>query len=254
MKMTGLKSLIKHLVKDWLARKGYFIFFVPEKAPTGVSLECDLLRFMNTGEPVILDVGANVGQTIDLILGKLPGAKIIAFEPSSKICQQLRRTHGSLCWQIWNLALSDQDGTRIFTNYENSVFSSLLKLKPSDEHRLPEIHEAEEEAVAVRRLDGLASELGVGEIDLLKIDTQGNDLRVLHGAEALFRAGRVKRVLVELNFFQMYENEGDAIAIMSFLKSHGLHLVELYEKSRNGRVITWCTGLFERGPKKESQS
>lgn len=241
MSLFGLK---KH-IKKWLAKHGYFIVWVPGGAPTGIVLENDLERMIASGAPVVVDVGANVGQTIDLIYGSFPSARIVAVEASTRVCQELRRTHGSKCWQIHHVAMGEADGTQEFINYESSVFSSLLRFKPSEMHHLPRLKEIGTETVVVRCLDTMIPELGLCEIDLLKIDTQGNDLNVLRGGKSLLQRGAIKRVQVELNFFQMYEGEGDAISIMGFLKAHRFHLVELYEKSRNGNVITWCTGLFE---------
>lgn len=236
---------LKQVIKNWLAKRGYFLFWVPDGEPTGISLEVDLLRVMKTAMPVVLDVGANVGQTIDLILEKYPAAKIIAFEASGRVCSQLKATHGHLCRQIHHVALSTDDGVQEFINYDASVFSSLLRLKPSEMHQLPELKELEVETVCVRKLDSMMSELKIDSIDLLKIDTQGNDLNVLRGAATLLLRGSIKHVLIELNFFQMYEGEGDALAIIAFLKKHHYHLVEIYEKNRSDRIITWCTGLFE---------
>ena len=237
--------LLKWCIKKWLSKRNYFLFWVPPGSPSGVGLEWDLRRIMDSTDPVVLDVGANVGQTIDLITSLYPRARIVAFEPSSKICEQLKRTHGCRCRHVYQTALGRHDEIQEFINYEKSVFSSLLKFNPSEAHQLPALKELGGEQVNVRRLDGMFAEWDFDSIDLLKIDTQGNDLNVLLGAEGLFETRRIRRVLVELNFFQMYESEGDAYAIITFLRQQGLHLVELYEKHRHGTVITWCTGLFE---------
>jgi len=227
------------------APRNYFLFWVSPGQPSGVGLEWDLPRMMKGEKPVIVDVGANVGQTVEMMSTLFPAAYIIAFEPSSTVCAELKRTHGHLCKQVHQIAVGHNDGAATFTNYKKSVFSSLLKLNPVEVHKMQLVEEAGTEQVRVARLDGLFDEWGVEKIDLLKIDTQGNDLNVLIGAQELLRKRCIRRVLVELNFFRMYEGEGDAHAILTFLKKHGLHLVELYEKNRHGSVITWCTALLE---------
>ena len=236
---------IKWLIKSWLAKIGYFIQWVPSGCPTGISLETDLRRIINTRAPLVVDVGANTGQTINVVKKKFPNAKIVAFEASSQVCAQLRASHGAQCWKIFQIAIGERDGQQSFINYEKSDFSSLLKFKPAAIYGMPEIKEVSTEIVDLRKLDTILPEIGIDKIDLLKIDTQGNDLNVLRGATGLIEKGLVKRVLVEMNFFQMYEDEDDALSIMFFMKTHGFHLVDLFEKHRSGHVITWCTALFE---------
>lgn len=238
-------KILKQWVKQWLWKRGYCLYWNGGELLTGVSLASDLPYIMDRSDPLVFDVGANIGQTIDMILGQFPQAQIIAFEPSSDVFEKLKITHGHRCKQIHNIALGGQNGVCELTQYEKSVFNSLLKLKPSECHNLPEVKEVGTEQVMVRTLDSFVFECGVEELDLLKIDTQGFDLEVLRGAENLLASGKVKRVLVELNFFQMYASEADALTIINFLKERHFHLVDLYEKNRHGRLIAWCTGLFE---------
>jgi hypothetical protein len=55
------------------------------------------------------------------------------------------------------------------------------------------------EEVRVQTLDSALEEMGVDKIDLMKIDTEGHEPRVLRGAQKMLREGRVRAVLCEFN-------------------------------------------------------
>jgi hypothetical protein len=86
----------------------------------------------------------------------------------------------------------------------------------------------------------------ISSVNLLKIDTQGFDLRVLQGSKASLRNCVISNVMIELNFLEMYTGQASATEILQFLSSYGLFLVDLYEKGFRGGVLGWCTAIFSR--------
>jgi len=58
-----------------------------------------------------------------------------------------------------------------------------------------------EEQVAVSTLDDFASQKGIANIDLLKIDVEGHELAVLKGGGHVLDESRVRAVLIEVGFF-----------------------------------------------------
>ena len=50
----------------------------------------------------------------------------------------------------------------------------------------------------VRTLDEIADMLTLSRIDLLKIDTEGHELEVLHGGRKLLAAGLIRVLHIEL--------------------------------------------------------
>ena len=53
------------------------------------------------------------------------------------------------------------------------------------------------ETVRLRRLDDVCREQGIQRIDFLKLDVEGHELAVLHGAGALLSDGRIDRIQFE---------------------------------------------------------
>ena len=95
-------------------------------------------------------------------------------------------------------------------------------------------------------LENVWRELRSPYIQLLKIDTQGFDLEVLRGSIAVFDAGAINNVLVEMNFAPMYSDQPTPAEIITFLGMRELQLVGLYEVERQDHCIAWSTGLFSR--------
>ena len=100
--------------------------------------------------------------------------------------------------------------------------------------------------VTTRAVDSIIRDVGVSQIDLLKIDTQGWDYEVLLGAQRALADGRVAAVMVELNFIPMYRGQRFGETISSYLREQEFHLIDFYEKVRQGRHLAWCSALFSR--------
>lgn len=80
---------------------------------------------------------------------------------------------------------ADEDGSQHATMY-SEVITSLYRPAVT-------MHE-----VPVRTLDEIADMLTLSRIDLLKIDTEGHELEVLHGARKLLAAGLIRVLHIEL--------------------------------------------------------
>src|SRR6185295_18958050 len=127
-----------------------------------------------------------------------PDSELYAFEPVPETFRLLQQEIQAPGARLMNLAVSDQDGTRIFyhwNDYAQRAELSSLYRRPDVERSLsasvPPI------SVASRTLDGLCRELAVEQVDFLKIDTDGAELAVLESASGLLRARRVRVVQFE---------------------------------------------------------
>ena len=74
---------LKRLVRSQLKNHGRHLIYVPRKEPAGLELDHDLPLIVTAKRPVIFDVGANVGQSIDLFSRLFPRSSIYAFEPAA---------------------------------------------------------------------------------------------------------------------------------------------------------------------------
>jgi methyltransferase, FkbM family len=135
-------------------------------------------------EPVIFDVGANVGKYSNLIREFSPSASIFAFEPHPETFKVLQDSANPHRYTAINVALTDSVGTTRLYDYElhdnqkGSEHASLV------EGVIESVHggKSVEWEVQTTTVDEFRARSGTGRIDLLKIDVEGNELKVLKGA------------------------------------------------------------------------
>lgn len=92
--------------------------------------------------------------------------------------------------------MSDYEGTSTFytnVDFKNSGHDSLLDMAEIGYHEERDVIE-----VQVSSLDRLSHDLGVTNIDFVKIDVEGNELNVLKGAKNLLSKGAIKFIQLEL--------------------------------------------------------
>lgn len=239
---------MKQTLKALLTRMGIRLL----REPAGIAMGHDLWRDLglllpDSPSPLCFDVGANHGEVTEAMLRLRPTARVHAFEPSAQ-CQTLLRSRFAGRPRVTLVAsgLGNEHGMREFHRYANDHLSSFLPLQAGAANPFQGEPEVAREQVPLTTLDRYAAQPGLGRIALLKIDTQGYDLRVLQGAAALFQAGAVDHVLIELNFLPLYESQPAPEEIIAFLRGHGLGLVDFYEKCRREQRLAWCTALFRR--------
>lgn len=151
------------------------------------------LRSFDVERPLLLDVGANRGQSITSFLLTCRDPDIVAFEPISRLARRLReREHGARV-RVEQCALGRRPEQLeiVIPVYRGYVFDGLASLDEESAHWLnadriyryrPDQLELRRETVEVRTLDSF-------EIspDLVKIDVQGTEDAVIAGAHETLR-------------------------------------------------------------------
>lgn len=196
-------------------------------------------------DPLIFDVGANDGETVQEFLSAFPKANIVAFEPDEACCALLRRRFASPRVVVENVAVGSGCGSVRLNQFSGNRLNSVLPLDQDPEN--PMIHSFAQIGstdVKLQTLDGYAAEHNIGHIDILKSDTQGYELEVLRGATRLLQAGLIRAVIVEVNFVPMYVRQASFIELHTFLSSFGYRLVDFYNQVRIHGATDWCDACY----------
>ena len=171
--------------------------------------------------PLMVDAGAFHGDFARPFLA-MPGSpfrEAVLFEPnpdSFKVLQQ--KVAGDRKFRLVPKACSDQPGHAQLYCQGELYTGSLL---PYDGERPGPRNEYQ---VDITTLDDfLFAENLASRIGLIKIDTQGNDLRVLKGGVRTLRAGR-PWLVVEMNTTPRFVNQGKAVDTMRFLEEENYFL------------------------------
>jgi FkbM family methyltransferase len=200
----------------------------------GGHFERDVLNFaLRLLEPgmTAVDVGANIGAfTAAFAQAVGPGGRVHAFEPLDRSRRRLLRTlelNSFANVTVNGSALSDTTGESTLFTY-GPGFESWATLAPrAIELADRTLEAATSEVVETTTLDDYCEGAGIASVDLLKIDVEGAEQRVLRGASRLLEQGRIAGVIVEVSDDTL-ESFGDrAYRLVEFLERRGLrpHIV-----------------------------
>ena len=158
-----------------------------------------LPRWISRPQPVLVDVGANVGEFARRLRAQFPAAAICAFEPVAATFAKLQENVRGLDVRCFDVGLGRQEATAPIYRSSREDLSSLASLYPEVARSMHRFADAVAETIRLRTLDAVAAEQRWDAIDFLKIDTEGNEFAVLQGAENLIRGGRIGATLFEFN-------------------------------------------------------
>ena len=158
----------------------WLIFFYGCHEP---GLTRQIKRFFRPGF-VAFDVGANVGShtlTMSDRAGK--DGKVFAFEPNPKAYQRLLENIAlNKLENIETLSCALSDTTaeeKLFVPVEGTANRGVASLyRENVDYQMVEV------PVEMRTMDEVVKERGLSRLDFIKIDTEGNEIKVLKGARS----------------------------------------------------------------------
>lgn len=195
---------------------------------------------VSTDKPVIFDIGAHRGESVAYLKRLFPQSSIFSFEPDPESFAILSSKPNEGV-SYFNVAVSDMDGSAPFYRNHISHTNSLLKVNFSSRDSIgiakavAENDHAyfagfnEEVQVATTRLDTFLTCHSIDHIDLLKIDVQGAERRVLEGGG--LQTTRV--IILEVSFYDYYEQNTTFMDVEQILLPIGFRLFSISEISNN---------------------
>jgi len=237
----------KNIFQRYLFRKDFFwkvkeklFWFIRNNSRNAYKDQRVLLKNLESG--IILDVGANVGDTVKLYQNYFPGYKIFCFEPFPESCDYLKKRFiKDSNISIVEKALGSKGQTK--TLYVSN-FSNLNSLQRPNERAWGF---ADKKSIDVETiiLDQYCYENDIKQIDILKLDVQGSELDVLKGSKTMLEKGNISLVYVEWQVVPLYENHHKYYKIGEFLAGYEYEFFNLYNinESRSGQ-IRWADAIY----------
>ena len=150
---------------------------------------------MGDAEDIVLfDVGANIGDYTKLLMKYFHKAHIYCFEPSNSTFEALTSNITSSQVSLNNIGLSDEKTESVlYFDHEMSGMASLYKRQLD----WADISFSEHEKITLDTIDSYCEENGIGKIDFLKIDVEGNELNTLKGAKRMIEEGKISAIQIE---------------------------------------------------------
>lgn len=138
------------------------------------------------------------------------------------------------------MVLSDRRGPADFYLTKNRACSSLFLPHIKNLSRFPVVSEFNVESVSrvqTQRLDDVFH----GDVDFIKLDTQGSELLILKGGTKTLK--RVLGVIIEVEFFEHYMNQPLFGDVDAFMRSNHFALMEMKRAYWSGE-IAWADCLY----------
>lgn len=189
----------------------------------------------------IFDIGAHCGETAARYRASFPEATIYSFEPFSEPLAKLKRDfqNDPLVKPI-PLAISDKSGRTSFYVNEDSFTNSLLPSFKQEGYR--NICTVD---VPVTTIDDFCREKAIDEIDILKMDIQGGELKALEGANNKLLQKRISLIYTEVLFDKLYEGQAFFFQVCNFLHAYDYTLFDQYNIAYNeNNQLAWGDAIF----------
>ncbi|MBI2542869.1 MAG: FkbM family methyltransferase [Candidatus Aenigmarchaeota archaeon] len=141
--------------------------------------------FKNFNRGTFVDIGANIGKYTVMISNQMKdNGRIISIEPhpdNFKILEKNIEINELKNITPLNLACwNKKDSLKLF-NHENQPLLASVTKSSGDFME-----------VAANSVDNILEEFGVDDVDMIKLDVEGAEAKVLEGMDKLLRKGRVK--------------------------------------------------------------
>ena len=166
-----------------------------------------------------VDVGANLGYfTLVAAAAVGPHGRVLALEPHPELAAELRENlaaNGLDQVEVREVAAAETPARLELSGFAiggNWGSASLVN---------PAADGAPRFTVDARPLDALLAEAGLDAVDLVKLDVEGAEERVLRGMAAGLAAHRYRRVLLELHPGQVHAPDELPARIGALLRPHG---------------------------------
>ncbi len=185
-----------------------------------------LKKFFGNKKIVLFDIGANLGGYLDLVKKNTKIKEAYIFEPSRKCYTYLNKKYNQKKFNFINKALSDKKKKLKF--YENEVLSqsSLYNKKNKFNSNLKILDTYK---INCTTLDKFYYENNKKfTIDLLKIDAEGEDLKILQGGQKLLKKNKIKLIKIELlNSFDEKKNKSNINEIIFLLDRLNYNIITI---------------------------
>ena len=232
--------------KERRMRNIFDALFRPKAVKRNKPFEVQKRLFDGAADLVIFDVGAYVGEVAATYKKLFPQSTIYCFEPFPDSFQKLNRLCRDASIKAHQIAFSDKEGKTSFHINIDLSCNSLLPPTESDFkcYSAKSIKDGEIQ-VETYTLDNFCTSAEISCIDILKLDVEGAEVKVLEGASRMLSKQAIKLIYSEVMFIPHYDGGCMFHELAAFLNRHGYTLFNLYhlKSARNGQ-LKWGNAIF----------
>ena len=213
-------------------------------------------KIIKNDNPIIFDIGANKGQSIDRFLKIYKNSLIHSFEPLPKEFNYLKKKYNNYDnISLVNLAVGKEKTKKTLNIAGHSGNSSFFEIKKdSDWLNLrseqlginKENYITKKIEVNLDTVDSYCNTNSINNINIMKIDTQLYEQQVLMGCENMIKNQKIDAIEIEIVFSSVYEKYVNFSDIEKYLLPYNYRFsgIELHNNSLFGGSIFFADILF----------
>jgi FkbM family methyltransferase len=235
---------MKHLIQSILRKFGVRIVRLQEipGSSWGLDIFFSSVKRFGFSPKNIIDVGANHGNWTRAAIKYFPDAHYTLVEPQDHLrssIQELLDRGYKIHWI--NAGASDRSGTMPMVLSARDDSSSFVLTD-----RYGQTTGSQQIVVPVKTLNEIVASNGASVPEMVKIDAEGFDLKVLTGASDLL--GKTDIFLVEAVVCANANYENSAAEVFQFMTNAGYHLIDITDLNRSPKhgVLWLCEFAFLR--------
>ena len=190
--MNKLAILLRFVLPSLFIRKFFFNLFA---LTLGKGFEFGsfvkefkyIKPFLGNNVELLIDVGANYGAYTEELIENYPSSKIYLFEPQKYLYNFLKKKYDGLDnIKVFNIALDEINKEALLNkSFEGDDNASIYKREQFNNST------SLREKISCKRFDEIITD---EKIDFVKIDVEGNEMKVLKGMEKIISKIRVIQV------------------------------------------------------------
>jgi FkbM family methyltransferase len=177
----------------------------------------------------VVDIGAHKGETINFFMNNFNINKIYSFEPNLKIFDYMKKKFNNSKIKIFNLGVGDIEEQRELNIYTDTFSSSYNDLDKTSSYfiRKKKIsfsdYDSQKFKSKIITIDKFIQNEQLDKIDILKIDTEGYEFKILKGInEKNFKL--IKFIYFEHHYNQMLIKNYTFSDISNLLRKNNFYL------------------------------
>ena len=196
------------------------------KEDSGGISEIEIKYLVGKVNPVIIEVGANIGQTTAKILNQIPGATIYCFEPDPRAVLEFKKNINSPNVHLFESAVGNENGSVVFhqssgvDEYKDWNQSGSIKQPKEHLNFWPKVTFPTSIEIPIVRLDDWAKSIDLPMVDFIWADTQGAEADLILGG--LVTLDKTRFLYTEYGPRELYDGQASLEMIDGLLKNFSI--------------------------------
>ncbi len=223
--VTDFSLKIKSLIKQ--------VFYTDSELTKDIEY---ILKKLNFKKPIFCDVGAYRGKWISNYLRKFPNLIAYLIEPHEKSYLYLKeKFKNNENIKLFKIGLSNSTEIKKVNINAKSYTNSFLEFDKdaSKSWKYEKFENLYKEEVKIEKLTNFVKENNISKINVLKLDVQGYEYKVLKGAENLLKDNLIDIILLEVITIPTYKNQSKINQIFNIFDSYKYSLYGIYDIEKN---------------------